>query len=990
MTWAAKKPKLQVERFIQPSSTPAVKLIREYAFTNGRTTLHTGHVSLGEATLESEPSGSLYKPHTIQDWPGYNDWDEVSPSCDPPIITGDVLQDRRKEYAADNPLLVWLLDRQFFLDETIFLEGRGHEGQRTVCRCGSEIEEPKYRCRDCFRMEMYCRHCTVERHQSSPLHVIEEWNGSFFQRTQLKSLGLRVQLGHPPSDHCYNPRPSTGNDFIIVDINGIHDVALDFCGCHTAQLRYKQLLQVRWYPATTTDPQTAATFNVLEHYQLLSFESKISAYEFYHSLARRSDNTGLSPIKDHYSAFMRIVHEWRHLRQLRRSGRGHDPGGIAETKAGELAVVCPACPHVGKNLPQGWENSPPATRWLYALFVAIDANFRLKRKAVSSDRVDPGLNTGWAYLWRSRSTCVSHNAVSMADTKSSRGLAATGIGTIDCARHEFKLPNGVGDLQKGKRYLNMDYIVFSALVGFTVTVLNISYDIACQWSKNLWNRMEHMPARLHIPHDNVLVRYFVPKFHIVAHIAACQLTFSWNFTKWVGWASANRVASSTKEMGPGTRRDTLDDHFGDWNWKKTTTLGHTLKRKMENAIKWEREHRVALYNLEGTIQPALLDEWGTEVEMWEEDNTRPNPFESKLAPITQAAVRSQLAELEAAEPRAGINHSLDDNVSPSVLISGGIELEDLQQRLKRDISDLSLHPTENQREAIIHRTNALQRRIDSWTRYQELYMPIVSTLRSSMNPSPGAPQTLKPQDFPLYLPSALNHLDCNHRLMKHEWKLQQAQAHDTLNELRSHLRLCLHIYKFKDKNLRGQAASTRAQNLIARIEAKKDAAVAKYRCARQVIESLSCRLDEVGWEATLRPLRHEDIRPMGDFTGDHTQGTGTISWIWLTTNVNTSPSENESVQDCVRIEWCKTRALLAFLEWQGCWWHQRTMLRSSDKTTEQEGLQAYAYRQAALRSAMQTSFQAHWSFVSHLSSTSASEDDSSPSIDTPPAVMDSF
>jgi hypothetical protein len=37
-------------------------------------------------------------------------------------------------------------------------------------------------------------------------------------------------------------------------------------------------------------------------------------------------------------------------------------------------------------------------RWLYALFIAIDANFRLKRKAVSSDEVDPGLNTGWAYF----------------------------------------------------------------------------------------------------------------------------------------------------------------------------------------------------------------------------------------------------------------------------------------------------------------------------------------------------------------------------------------------------------------------------------------------------------------------------------------------------------------------------------------------------------------------------------------------------------------
>lgn len=100
MMQAAKKPKLQVECFIQPSSTPAVKLIREYAFSNGRTTLQTGHVSLGEAALESEPDGSLYEPHTIQDWPDYNDWDEVSPFCDPPIIAGDVLQDKHKEYAA--------------------------------------------------------------------------------------------------------------------------------------------------------------------------------------------------------------------------------------------------------------------------------------------------------------------------------------------------------------------------------------------------------------------------------------------------------------------------------------------------------------------------------------------------------------------------------------------------------------------------------------------------------------------------------------------------------------------------------------------------------------------------------------------------------------------------------------------------------------------------------------------------------------------------
>lgn len=37
-------------------------------------------------------------------------------------------------------------------------------------------------------------------------------------------------------------------------------------------------------------------------------------------------------------------------------------------------------------------------RHLYRLFVCIDANFRMKRKAVSSDIADPGLNTGIAYF----------------------------------------------------------------------------------------------------------------------------------------------------------------------------------------------------------------------------------------------------------------------------------------------------------------------------------------------------------------------------------------------------------------------------------------------------------------------------------------------------------------------------------------------------------------------------------------------------------------
>jgi hypothetical protein len=82
-----------------------------------------------------------------------------------------------------------------------------------------------------------------------------------------------------------------------VDNSGIHEVALDFCGCGTMQTHVKQLLRARLFPATVTDPKTAATFRVLEQFHLLSFESKASAFEFYQALARLSDNVGIDPPK---------------------------------------------------------------------------------------------------------------------------------------------------------------------------------------------------------------------------------------------------------------------------------------------------------------------------------------------------------------------------------------------------------------------------------------------------------------------------------------------------------------------------------------------------------------------------------------------------------------------------------------------------------------------------------------------------------------------
>jgi hypothetical protein len=85
------------------------------------------------------------------------------------------------------------------------------------------------------------------------------------------------------------------DDFVVVDTNAIHSVSLAFCDCEHAQQRYVQLLRAQLLPATVLEPKTAATFNVLKAFQMLSFMSKVSAFEFYHSIARQTDNTGTNP-----------------------------------------------------------------------------------------------------------------------------------------------------------------------------------------------------------------------------------------------------------------------------------------------------------------------------------------------------------------------------------------------------------------------------------------------------------------------------------------------------------------------------------------------------------------------------------------------------------------------------------------------------------------------------------------------------------------------
>ncbi|KAG6369720.1 hypothetical protein JVT61DRAFT_13648 [Boletus reticuloceps] len=108
--------------------------------------------------------------------------------------------------------------------------------------------------------------------------MLREWTGSYWVWQTLRELGLVIQLGHCPREPCYLPKAPYANDFMIIDSNGIHSIALQFCGCETANSHLHQLLCYCLFPAITDKPKTAATFSILEEFHILSVESKISAH----------------------------------------------------------------------------------------------------------------------------------------------------------------------------------------------------------------------------------------------------------------------------------------------------------------------------------------------------------------------------------------------------------------------------------------------------------------------------------------------------------------------------------------------------------------------------------------------------------------------------------------------------------------------------------------------------------------------------------------
>ncbi|KAJ8092812.1 hypothetical protein PM082_023641 [Marasmius tenuissimus] len=727
----------------------------------------------------------------------------------------------------------------------------------------------------------------------------------------------------------------------------------------------------------------------------MNLQSQTAPTDFYAALEQITSGTGLVKVPDREAQFLLMLCEWCNVKMLKRCGRCHDPEGIAATANGAPTIPCRACPHPGKNMSEDWEKAPAEEH----LYLAEDANFKQKARACPNNHQDPPLSPA-AASWVPQelymqevakhpkkheiSHCSSFSAIAQANTRKSKGLRATGIRSVTCARHGTFQPNGMGDLQKGERYSNMDFLALFSLLSCAVVLVFFSYDIACQWMVNFYSQMKVFPQYMHIP-SHITMRFKVPKFHLVGHVKKCWAPFSFTYTEGGAktdgeavernWARLNSVAWSVSMMRASGRWDTIDDFANFWNYRKMVKSEKVLMKGLVKALP-EAVINTCVFS---AFNEALKDEhasdvavWLDQVVKWETGLDKFCPYKIKEPEISVAKMKKVIADEERKRAELGEASMKSD------VILRGLEIEESQRTLR--VAMLQRNPTDTQQSENQAKASKLLNSIRS---HRQTLLSHSPALQQLMEDQPPEEQS-SPCDMSLFMPSSISEelhgVTCPKDLIRIEDQL--------------------FAYKNASRLIPSQGQYTRTRALQNSIEKKINLLVSTYREARKAL--LSLRGDGT-WATILKELNDADVRGISKWVVKETeikerkraediagvahadfelllennvptvlfnpiltlsQSKQQLSWIWYTykniEGTNALASTFEELKDNLRVEWCKARAnarraheevrlleeemrrLIQFCFKQSGWWREQIGRRTEVPVYLAEGLTAYA------------------------------------------------
>ncbi|KAJ7059813.1 hypothetical protein C8F01DRAFT_1084278 [Mycena amicta] len=373
---------------------------------------YIGHVVIPPPAIADGPREETDEPtlpfmdatNTTDSTPGAVPAYETTPACDE---TG-------KEKAAETQQT----------HEGAFLRmllGLHHHPQLlTPCSCpdvDGVSKRRKVACSDCLQPELLCRQCWLDKHRTTPSHWALVWNTKqhFFEKTDFSRVMKNgaIRLGHY-GEGCPNSDRAR-RFFTLVDQNGIHATAIEFCGCKNtltfsaephAQPHFEQLLQARIFPGSVKDPKTGYTLGLLDFHRQERNQGKGSAYNFALVLKRMADPFFAGEVPDIYKNFLAISRFYEHLQITMEAGAAHGLGIAIPGELGLpypnrptefLGVICAACPEPGVNMPLV-VNVPKYLRHTISKHLTLDGNFKANLFYKRDNGSDVALTDGRMYF----------------------------------------------------------------------------------------------------------------------------------------------------------------------------------------------------------------------------------------------------------------------------------------------------------------------------------------------------------------------------------------------------------------------------------------------------------------------------------------------------------------------------------------------------------------------------------------------------------------
>lgn len=216
-------------------------------------------------------------------------------------------------------------------------------------------------------------------------------------------------------------------------------------------------------------------------------------------------------------------------------------------------------------------------------------------------------------------------------------------------------------------------------------------------------------------------------------------------------------------------------------------------------------------------------------------------------------------------------------------------------KVKLEAQRLGPNATPNQRAHQQESENRLGRRIEALREIQGVYMPEATVMRLKADEESSGQQEAS-YDMELYLPSSLPRLrgDLDRALALLEYRLRVARAEDSLAQLRSHILLRANMYRIKERQIRGQKLSGRANTVLKNVSNRITDDANRYRSHFRALTKLDKFMSDHSWQKTLKPLNDQDIKNLDD--SNESEGYRVLSWIWTAAvGDNTDEQEQEGM-----------------------------------------------------------------------------------------------